>query len=114
MKKTNGKIKWGILFVPIFIGGIFLFTWGLMALWNAILPAVLGVKAINFWQAMGIFVLSKILFGFNSGWGGKRSRWRERREKYNNMPPEEWEKIKNEWKSRCGGKWGTSADTNTP
>lgn len=111
MKRMNGKIKFGFLFLPLFIGGVFLFTWGLMALWNGILPEVTGVKTISFWQAMGIFALSKILFGFGGSWGGKRSRWRERREKYNNMPPEEWDKIKSEWKNRCGGRWGTSADT---
>ncbi len=32
-----------------------------MSLWNALLPAILGVKAIGFWQALGILVLSRIL-----------------------------------------------------
>ncbi len=34
-----------------------------MSLWNALLPAILGVKAIGFWQALGLLVLSRILFG---------------------------------------------------
>lgn len=109
MNKMKHKIKKGILFVPIFIGGIFLFTWLVMLLWNAILPAVTGVKAISFFQAMGILVLSKILFGFNKGWGGSRHyQWKHRmEEKLKDMTPEEREKFKAEWRNRCGGRWRT-------
>ena len=107
MKKMERRIKLGILFVPIFIGGVFLFTWALMLLWNAVLPAAVpAIKAISFWQAMGIFALSKILFGFNGGWDGNRRRGKLRmEEKWNNMTPEEREQFKNDWRSRCGGRW---------
>ena len=47
-----------ILFVALGIVG---FGFIVMSLWNAILPVVLGVKVITFWQALGILVLSKIL-----------------------------------------------------
>jgi hypothetical protein len=100
------RIKKGVLFIPIFIGGIFLFTWLVMLLWNAVLPAVIGVKAISFFQAMGILALSKILFGFNSGWGGgykKRKMLME--EKLQSMTPEEKEKFKAEWRNKCGSRW---------
>lgn len=78
-----------------------------MGLWNAILPAVLGVKAVSFGQALGILVLSKILFG---GFGGGRGRhwrggpaWREKmKQRWDNMTPEEKEKFKAGWKNRCG------------
>jgi Ca2+/H+ antiporter, TMEM165/GDT1 family len=84
-------------------GFLVLFTFIVMWLWNAILPAVLGVKMITFWQALGILVLSKILF---SGFGGahhKRHAWKERmREKFQHMTPEEKEKFKQQWKDRCG------------
>lgn len=108
------RIKKGVLFIPIFIGGIFLFTWLVMLLWNAVLPVVTGVKAISFFQAMGILVLSKILFGFNSGWGGRHYQWKQRmEEKLHNMTPEEREKLKSEWKTRCGGRWGRFGKTDT-
>jgi hypothetical protein len=43
-----------------------------MSLWNCLLPEILGVKSITFWQAMGILILSKILFGgFHFGKGMK-------------------------------------------
>jgi Ca2+/H+ antiporter, TMEM165/GDT1 family len=79
-----------------------------MNLWNAILPDVLGVKAITFPQALGILVLSKILFGgFGGGWQNKRehfkNKWRQRMtEKWENMTPEERQKFKEQWKNRCG------------
>jgi hypothetical protein len=34
-----------------------------MFLWNALLPSILGLPVINFWQAFGISVLCGILFG---------------------------------------------------
>lgn len=59
------------------IAAILAFGMVVMGLWNAIMPAVLGVKTISFRQALGIFLLSKILFG---GFGGGRQRggWRNR------------------------------------
>ena len=114
MKQMERRIKKGVLFVPIFIGGVFLFTWIIQLLWNNILPEVTGVKTISFFQAMGIFVLSKILFGFNSGWGGKH-KWRQGiEEKLQHMTPEEKEKFKAEWKNRCGGRWGRQETPETP
>ncbi|NND08387.1 MAG: hypothetical protein HKN87_18565 [Saprospiraceae bacterium] len=71
-----------------------------MLLWNAILPQVLGVRSISFWQAVGILVLAKILFGFppfGKGGGmhrGSRSRWRH-------MSDEDKIKIKAKWRARC-------------
>jgi len=44
-----------------------------MALWNWLMPAIFGLGVISFWQALGIFVLSRILFGgFGGGRGLKR------------------------------------------
>ena len=81
-----------------------------MGLWNAILVEVLGVKAISFVQALGILVLSKILFGGfrgGGGWGAhRRGRWMEMQEKMATMTPEEREKFKAEWRNRCGHRWG--------
>lgn len=73
-----------------------------MFLWNAILPEILGTKNISYWQAMGLFVLSRILFGnFNFG---KRRRppffTKELQEKFMHMSTEEKEKFKEEWRQR--------------
>jgi hypothetical protein len=81
--------------------GIFAFSGLVMLLWNNILPVVLHVSAITFWQAAGILLLSKILF---SGFRGKRGMgcgWRRKGMAMNwqNMTAEEQEKFRGEY--RC-------------
>jgi hypothetical protein len=93
----------------ILIGAIAIIVFGgiVMLLWNNILAQVTNVHTITFVQALGILVLSKILFGgFRGGWGGKRYYWKQRMmNKWNDMTPGEREKFKQEWQKRCGG-WG--------
>ena len=85
----------------ILIGAIAILVFGgiVMLLWNNILAQVTSVHTITFLQALGILVLSKILFGgFRGAWGGRRYYWKQRMtKKWNNMTPEEREKLKQEW-----------------
>lgn len=111
--------KRGLMFVAFFIVALIVFTTIVRTLWNAILPEVTGVKPISFAQAMGILVLSKILFsgfGQRGGWrSGRHNEWRNNmKEKFGNMTPEEREKFRAEWKNRCGRGWRTDRrdDTN--
>jgi Ca2+/H+ antiporter, TMEM165/GDT1 family len=102
-----GKAVMILVFCTAFV---MLFSYIVMRLWNGILPDVLGVRMISFWQAMGILVLSKILFSGFGGFAHKKeqfkNRFRQRMlNKWENMTPEEKEKFKNEWKNRCRG-WG--------
>lgn len=60
---------------------LFAIVWaGVMALvivvlWNILLPTIFGLPTIRFWQALGLFVLSRVLFGRFGGWGwGPRMR----------------------------------------
>ncbi len=50
-----------------------------MLLWNAVMPAVLaGARVMDYWQALGLLVLCRILFGGfrgGGGWHGTRKRW---------------------------------------
>ena len=101
-------IRKGILFIACFIAFALLIGLVVMGLWNAILPAVIGFKVITFTQALGILLLSKILFGgFRGGWRhGRGQQWKQRmQEKFGNMTPEEKEKFKAEWKNRCSSRW---------
>jgi hypothetical protein len=38
-----------------------------MVLWNALVPDVVGWRAIRFWQAVGLLILARLLFG-GFGW----------------------------------------------
>jgi hypothetical protein len=40
-----------------------LFGWLVQALWNWLMPGLFSLKAITYWQAFGIVILAKILFG---------------------------------------------------
>lgn len=102
--ENRGKNFWikRAVFIPIAIAaGVFIFGSLVMLLWNSILPAVFGITTITFWQALGILVLSKILFGgFRSGHGHGHSGhdWKAR---HMHLSPEDREKMKEEWKNRC-------------
>jgi hypothetical protein len=56
-------------FKMFFIGPLVLavFSAVVMLLWNLLMPAILGLSTINFWQALGLFILSRILFGSFGG-----------------------------------------------
>jgi len=99
----NYKHKKGWIFLILCPPLIFLgVTWIVMALWNFLLPEILGVKTVNYWQAMGILILCKILFGgFQFGKGMRDFKDRKMREKMMNLSPEEREKFKEVWRNRC-------------
>ena len=98
--------SWRWFFIPPFIiAAIFIVGAAVMYLWNAIIPHVFTmVGAITYWQALGILVLSKILFGGfrKGGCGGKRGYGRQWKEKWMGMSEEEKAKFKEEWKNRGG------------
>jgi hypothetical protein len=84
-----------------FIGGELV-----MRLWNWLLPPLFGWRQVTFWQAFGLLVLCRILFGGLSGSGGRgaygRRRMRERmRERWERMTPQEREKARERW--GCSG-----------
>ncbi|MDR3118856.1 MAG: hypothetical protein LBU44_05490 [Mediterranea sp.] len=49
----------GIIFVAA-IAAIAAIT---MLLWNMLIPAIIGWQAINYWQAAGLLILCRLLFG---------------------------------------------------
>lgn len=71
-------------------------------LWNNILVAVLSVKSITYWQAAGIFILSRLLFGsFSWGKNHHHPRMREKiMEKFSTMSDAERQQFKEEWHKR--------------
>ena len=73
-----------------------------MSLWNWLGPAVFGLRTITFWQALGILILSKILFGGFRGRPGYGGHWRRRmRDRWEQMTPEEREQFRQGVLSRC-------------
>jgi hypothetical protein len=77
------------------VAGFALFSFLVMRLWNWLAPEVFGWHTITFWQAVGLFFLSKLLFGgFRGGWG-HRGHWRRgMQERWENMTPEQREMFR--------------------
>ena len=102
------KGRWFILFPLLFIAAGLLMGGAVMWLWNAILPEVAGLGVLSYWQAVGLLVLCRILFGgFRSG----RGRWGKHgrnagppphlRQGWMQMSDEERSRFKEEWRERC-------------
>jgi len=82
-----------------------------MLLWNALLPELFNAPVITFWQAAGLLILCRILFGGFGKGGGRREHYdREHRdhwmhplrESWSKMTPEQQEKFREKWKKRWG------------
>lgn len=58
--KIGGMILLGIG-VAILLGYV------LMWLWNTLMPSIFNLPEITYWQGVGLFILSKIIFGGFSG-----------------------------------------------
>ncbi|MCT4582945.1 MAG: hypothetical protein N4A35_16145 [Flavobacteriales bacterium] len=59
---------WIIVGIVAVTGLAILFGYIIMWLWNWLMPELFGLTTINYWQAVGLFILSKLLFGgFGSG-----------------------------------------------
>jgi len=90
------------LFIPVIAAAvIFVMGSAVMLLWNAIIPSLFHLDQISFWQAAGILVLCKILFG---GFHGHRSHfghWGHMRSRWNHMSDEDRSRFREEWKKRC-------------
>ena len=100
--------KWWIWLVAPPALALFAWLFGeiVMHLWNWLLPAIFGWKEITFWQALGLLVLCRILFGGFGNGGPKHGHWSRRRaEMWEAMTPEEREKFRERMRTRCGG-WG--------
>jgi len=89
-------------FVAMGVIAVALISVVVMALWNWLMPALFGLPAIGFWQALGLLALTRILFGGLRG-GRPHRHWRGRmRERWNRMTPEEREQFMAGMRGRCG------------
>jgi hypothetical protein len=75
-------------------------------LWNGVLAQVVGVKPVTYWQALGILILARILFGgfprrpggpFGAPWG-RRMMWK----RWQSLTPEQRAKMREEMRQRFG------------
>jgi hypothetical protein len=80
-----------------------LVSYVVMSLWNVLVPGLFHGPRVGFWQAAGLLVLSRILFGSWRGGGGP-GHWRQRHwERWKRMTPEERERVRARMTAMCGG-----------
>jgi hypothetical protein len=99
------------------VAGIAVVGWVVMLLWNWLLPAVFaGAQPVGYWQALGILLLSRILFGGLRG--SYRGDWRSYSQRRESMTPEEREQLKSHFRSRwscwCGPSSPDKRDDGAP
>jgi hypothetical protein len=90
-------------FIPFMVLAIILLLSGVvMLLWNEVLTDIVNVRPISYGQAIGLFVLCRILFGsFRPGPpAGFRRGGPHWKTKLMNLTPEERERLRKEWQQR--------------
>lgn len=85
MKEKRFKV------ILMILAGIAAFSAVIMLLWNGLLPGLFAFPHINFWQALGLLVLTRLLFGRFGfrGWSEGHAHRNHIREKWEKMTPEE-------------------------
>jgi predicted ferric reductase len=95
------RLARALKFVLFALVAVTVLTAVVMSLWNWLMPSLFGLGVITFWQALGLLVFSRILFG-RFGRPG-RLHWRHRMMKrWGQMTPEEREKFMAGMGRRCG------------
>ncbi|MCK0161027.1 hypothetical protein [Allomuricauda sp. F6463D] len=83
----------------IILGGLLLLlaNYVLMRLWNWLMPDLFGVSTITYWQALGIFILAKLLFGFGGGGGKNKSGSSHKKKIKSSNKCTQWRRGFDEW-----------------
>ena len=97
--KSPGEIIGaGIMIAIIIVLLAIAFGFVIMYLWNWLMPAIFGLTTITFWQAIGLGLLSKLLFG---GFSGDKKRRKSRRKceskKSHNSDFSKWKHYDSFW-----------------
>jgi hypothetical protein len=78
-----------------------------MSLWNWLAPAAFGGHLIGFWQALGLFVLARLLVG---GLRGRHGHWHRHAHGWHRMSEEERERVRAGFARRCGSRGRDGGD----
>src|SRR5262245_55963019 len=104
----------GVKFLVIVAVVLGIVSFVVMSLWNWLVPALFSGPVIDYWKALGLLVLARILFGglrphghgHEHGRGPWGRSWRDARARWEQMTPEERERFRSRFRDRCGrGGW---------
>ncbi|WP_375326082.1 hypothetical protein [Flagellimonas sp. GZD32] len=100
-KKVEHTVKKVVKVIAMIILGTIIFllaNYLLMRLWNWLMPDLFGVGTVTYWQALGIFILAKLLFGFGGGGGKSKGGSSHKKKMKSSNPCKPWRRDFNEWK----------------
>ena len=81
--------------VILFMGA---FAIAFLLLWNWLVPELFNGPRINFWQALGLLALSKLVLGFG---GSSKEHFKSKfKEKYTGLSDAEKEEMRQKFKDR--------------
>jgi len=107
--KAHGVLRVLMILLMVTLA-VTLFSFVAMWLWNRLMPTLFGLHVLTFWQAVGLLILSKILFtGFHGRPGFSRD-WRMRFiRRWDQMTPEQREAFRAGLRGGCGPEGTTPA-----
>jgi len=71
--RIAGMVVLGVIGVALFA---LAFGWLVMILWNWLMPTIFHLEEIAYWQAFGLVILAKLLFGGIGFRGGRGPGWK--------------------------------------
>lgn len=97
------RIRMRFFMLLFMLAAIGLLSWVVQYLWNWLIAPTFSVSTFSYLQALGLFILCRILFGgFKFGPSGRSNRPHyKNREKWMNMSEEERRQFKSEWEKKC-------------
>lgn len=92
--RTRFLLGAGHVFAGLVIAALLalIFGWVVMLLWNGVLPSLLGLRTIDYWQSVGLILLTRILVG-----GLPQSRGHQAGQRHN-MRAHAWRDYDEWWK----------------
>jgi len=98
-RKSAGEIVGWIILGTIAIVGLgILFGFVIMWLWNWLMPTLFSLTTITYWQAVGLFILAKILMGGCGGSRGGGKAHRRYKERFRERCEEKEKSEFNKWR----------------
>jgi hypothetical protein len=96
--KSNAMWKYGLKYLFWFLVLVAIISMAVMLLWNWLIPELFNGKMINYWQALGILALARLLTGL-----GKVSseHWKHKmRNGWHSLPDDEKARLREKFRDR--------------
>ncbi|MDR2210966.1 MAG: hypothetical protein LBO65_05785 [Spirochaetaceae bacterium] len=112
--KKYGKICHHLFLIPAAAAFIAVLGCAVMLLWNALLPRIAGLRPLTFWEAAGLLILVRILFGGTGGMMWHHGHKNPFKDKWLHMSDEERREFAARFHGFSGLHQGTGAEGDRP